>query len=754
MLTKLNQLLQQIQQAHKEQNMQQMKRLCNEVLAIDNHHFETHLILSQLYLQQNQYLQAIPHLKKYLLYHPSHRTYLQQLALAYFNCKQYSQCQKSIDSFLSFHPPEHWCFYLSGLISQQENDSSGAIHYLKQALKLNPEQPEYHNNLAVSLQANNQKEEALIHYKLALKIKPDYTEALFNIGLMRQQEGDLNQAIHYFEKALTLEPQNKTILYHAGQALHEAGELSEAIIRYETLLNIEPNRKDILYALANTNQSLKDNEKARYYYQQLLKIDPHSPSTNLLMGHLMVKQSDIEQAMHFYSKSCLLNPENKLWRLTKNNVCPPVLESRKARDSWISHWKENLKPIALNSHLEEIMMSGAEFPLNLHYYFPEDKLLRTLYANQFSIKQPPFQWNKKPPHKLGILITPAHEGVFLKLSRYLLEHWKNRNINIVIIAPQISLNIIKKYIQNPLITYLPLPLQFKAAMDTILKANLTFLYYWEIGTDSFNYFLAFFRLAPIQFTSWGIGMTSGISTIDYYLSHPLVEPDNYAIHYSEKLYLFQNAFPTTYDRSHLHPTPFNRSHFGFEKHWNLYIYPHNLRKLHPDFDPYLEAILYEDPNAHIILLDSSLYLTKQLKKRLKQSLYENYSRLHFLPRQTYSDYLGLLILADVVLGSLYIGGGNVVYETLGLNQPMISYSGQTIKGRFAAACYKIMNLPQMIARDQKEYVNLALQMAQDKTWKKEIEMEIKQHKSKLFSHQHSLKCWEEFLHITLKQQLE
>ena len=92
-------------------------------------------------------------------------------------------------------------------------------------------------------------------------------------------------------------------------------------------------------------------------------------------------------------------------------------------------------------------------------------------------------------------------------------------------------------IGNPSIELLPLPVDFGRAVETVRAARLDVLYYWEIGTDSANYFLPFQRLAPVQCTSWGIQVTSGIPTVDYYLSSALVEPDDATSHYSETLLL-------------------------------------------------------------------------------------------------------------------------------------------------------------------------------------------------------------------------
>ena len=45
------------------------------------------------------------------------------------------------------------------------------------------------------------------------------------------------------------------------------------------------------------------------------------------------------------------------------------------------------------------------------------------------------------------------------------------------------------------------------------------------------------RLAPIQITAWGHSITSGIDTIDYYISSKYYENEESQKFYSEKLIL-------------------------------------------------------------------------------------------------------------------------------------------------------------------------------------------------------------------------
>ena len=63
-----------------------------------------------------------------------------------------------------------------------------------------------------------------------------------------------------------------------------------------------------------------------------------------------------------------------------------------------------------------------------------------------------------------------------------------------------------------------LPRNLDLARRQIADQELDVLYYADIGMDPLTYFLAFARLAPVQCVTWGHPVTTGIPTIDYFLS--------------------------------------------------------------------------------------------------------------------------------------------------------------------------------------------------------------------------------------------
>jgi predicted O-linked N-acetylglucosamine transferase (SPINDLY family) len=220
--------------------------------------------------------------------------------------------------------------------------------------------------------------------------------------------------------------------------------------------------------------------------------------------------------------------------------------------------------------------------------------------------------------------------------------------------------------------------------------------------------------------TWGHSVTSGIDTVDYYVSHDRVEIPNAQDHYTERLIRLPGYFVPRYLKPPP-PPPRPRSK-------RRYHCPQNLFKLHPDFDAALRAVLERDAAAEIVLVDSNRPWTGQLRERLRRSLGALASRVRFAPRMTHAQFLEHLAEADVVLDPFYFGGWNSSCDALALGVPVVTLPGFLLPGRYTMGLYREMEIEGCIARSPADYVEIALRLAGDDG----LRMEIRERSERLF----------------------
>ena len=266
--------------------------------------------------------------------------------------------------------------------------------------------------------------------------------------------------------------------------------------------------------------------------------------------------------------------------------------------------------------------------------------------------------------------------------------------------------------EHPQAYHHALPAEPWDALSLIQATQMDLLYFSELYTDrSFQLLCAAYRLAPVQLTSWLSSGSTGLPHMDYFLSHAYLKSTTAAQHYSEKISVLPH-FPGVIKRPPCPELP-ERSAYGLPETGALYVCPHVLFKLHPDFDKALVAILKQDLTGHLVIQHRPVapYYLQTFLQRFEKLAPELMQRLWVLPEMGYAEYLGLLQLADVLLDPFYFGGGTTAYESIGLGAPVITWPGERLSGRLSAAFYWHIAVEDTIAHSQEDYVALAVKLA-------------------------------------------
>jgi predicted O-linked N-acetylglucosamine transferase (SPINDLY family) len=284
-----------------------------------------------------------------------------------------------------------------------------------------------------------------------------------------------------------------------------------------------------------------------------------------------------------------------------------------------------------------------------------------------------------------------------------------------------------------------------AALQKLIAAQqLDVLFYPDIGMHPLSYFLAFARLAPVQCVAGGHPVTTGIPTLDYYLSSRDLEPADAQDHYSERLVPLENLF-NYFEQPHLSGPPRVRGDFELPEEAHLYLCVQHLFKIHPDFDELAAAILCADPRGRLVLVQGHRdHWSLLLRERLRRLLGEDMARVQFLPWQPYEQYLHLLTLADVLLDTPHFNGGVTTLQALGLGLPMVTLPGAFLRGRQTYGCYRRMGVLDCVAADAQEYVRIAVRLATEPAWREQVRAQIRATNQVLFENVEVVRELEQF----------
>src|SRR5262249_7088133 len=123
---------------------------------------------------------------------------------------------------------------------------------------------------------------------------------------------------------------------------------------------------------------------------------------------------------------------------------------------------------------------------------------------------------------------------------------------------------------------------------------------------------------------------------------------------------------------------------------------------------------------------------QRLARRLGRAGIDVERQVRFLPAMPLDQYLSLCRLADVVLDTPVFGGGNSSYEAFYQGAVVVTLESEFLRGRITAAMYRKMGLADLIPQDAKDYVQMALRVAQDPAYRAELRAKIAAHRDRIY----------------------
>lgn len=287
-------------------------------------------------------------------------------------------------------------------------------------------------------------------------------------------------------------------------------------------------------------------------------------------------------------------------------------------------------------------------------------------------------------------------------------------------------------------------------IQCIAAADLDVLIFLDLGPNTVGYALATRRFAPVQCTTWAFPATSGLATIDYFLSSDLMEPNAEVArtHYLETLVRLPGlacSYAPHEALAKVAASAAPRREAGLQ-----FLCTQSHFKLLPAHDALFARVLAATPGSLLSLSHGggeqvSAALSLRMEPILTASGIDADARLRAIAQMPYSQFLELLATADVVLDSLMFCGCLTSLDALSLDLPIVTLPGNTLRGRQTAAMLELLDVPELIAKDEDDYVRIASRLAQEPGWRQTVRRQIAANKHRLYDIGPSVRGLEEFL---------
>ena len=212
--------------------------------------------------------------------------------------------------------PDHFdALHLLGVVELECGHSTEAEQALARAISVSPRSAEAHSNLGFALFKLDRFEQARKCQEKAIALQPNFPTALTNLGNTLMRLGLVEEAIEAHDKALRLKPGYGDAHVNRGMALLLLKQAEEADRDFDRALALQPRQLQALAGKGMASLALRHFDEARRLLDSALAINPDVAEVRIYRGQFHTQTGDVDKAEADFDAALAIDPElEAAWR--------------------------------------------------------------------------------------------------------------------------------------------------------------------------------------------------------------------------------------------------------------------------------------------------------------------------------------------------------------------------------------------------------------------------------------------------------
>jgi len=596
---------------------------------------------------------------------------------------------------------------LLGVIAAQRKQYPEALGYLNTALKFLPKNSLTLSNLGNIFLDLKEYNKALEVYDKSIKIDPKYEEVWSNKGNVLFGLKRFEEALVHHDKALSLKPDYAEAWSNKGNTLNELKRHEEAIAHYDKALSLKPDYAEAWSNKGNTLNELKRHEEAIAHYDKALSLKPDYSEAWSNKGSALNELKRYEEAIAQYERALSLKPDID-WLYgdffhTKMKVClwNGHQEEVKNFTSTIDSHQKIIKPFALLSLSDNTFLHGQCCEIYVKDKCPFNPLLGPIPKS-----------TQREKIRIGYFSADFHNHATGYLMAELFELHEKSQFELIgfsfgpIQNDEMRERLVRSFDQfvevggksDVEIAQLSRNLNIDIAVD--LKG-----FTQDSRTGIFAY-----RAAPIQVNYLGYPGTMGAEYIDYIIADKTLIPTQSQQFYSEKVAYLPDSYQTNDRKRVISDKQFTRHELGLPDQGFVFCCFNNNFKILPETFASWMRILNVVEGSVIWLFQDNPWAVENLKKEALNHGVDA-SRLIFADRMLLAEHLARHQQADLFIDTFPYNAHTTASDALWAGLPVLTLIGQSFASRVAASLLNAVGLPELITDTKEGYEAMAIELA-------------------------------------------
>lgn len=748
---------------HRAGQLKAAQTLYAQVLELQPQHFDALHLAGVLAAQLRDFERAERLLSEAVKVNPNHPIALNNRGNVLKELGQLQAAVASYDRAITLKPDYAECHLNRAVAFQASGRLDDALAGYDKAIALDPGHAEAYNNRGTALAERGDLGAAVSSYERSLALRPDEAQVHFNRGIALGRLGRTEAALASHERAIALAPGYAEAHFGRGLALQELGQLDRSIASYDKAIALRP---DFAAAYANRGaalQRLQGLEAAVASLDQAIALDPSDASVYYNRGVALHELGQLDSAVQSYRAALSLKPDFAMarWALAFVTL-PPVFAlgqdpgaARQAFARALDDLDQWFQPSRMEGAHEAV---ATRRPFYLSYQEADNRPLLSRYGALCCRLMHHWQQacaiRPEPPSssgkiRVGIVSSNIRShSVWTAIVRGIVVNLDPERFELHLFVLESFNDRETELARSKATSFTEGERSLARWAGAVARKGLDVLIYPEVGMHALTSQLASLRLAPAQVAMWGHPDTTGLPTIDYYISAAALEPDDAEAFYTESLIRLPNL-GCHYARQPEAASPPQLTGLDPDCDRPLLLSPGTTFKYMPQNDWVYAEIARRLGNCRLVFFSQQPQWTSLLKDRLRAAFeakgVDFDAHVSFVPWLQKAHFLGLMRRADIFLDTIGFSGFNTAMQAVECGLPIVTRQGRYMRGRLASAILTQMGMSEMVAATDDDYVRLAVRLAEDVQYRNRIRQEMLERQRALFGDLEPIRALERFL---------
>ena len=590
------------------------------------------------------------------------------------------------------------------VIQKQKGQLSYAKELYLKSIRISPKQTEAYANLGLLYTEIENFKEALKYTKKAIKLKQDDHELLLNLGYIYKEINEIEHAEIANRKAIRLKPECEISHNNLGIILIELGKLKEAEIHLRDALRFNPKYADAYHNLGTLLFHTIRIKEAISSYEMAIKLRPDYIDSYSSLGELFLYNQDFIHSINVLNKGLKIDPND-----SDLNICfLKVL-------SLTSNWDELDQRLHLVKDLSAQKTTAIE-PLTMMYLEddPEREFHRSLnfHRAHYYQKEDTVDYKKKDKIRIGYFSNSFYSHSSLIIFCRIIELHNKDEFEIYIYDfGHHEEDLYTQRVQAAATQYKNVQNLSDLELINVARVDQIDIAFDLMGYTRKNRAKIFSkRLAPIQvsYLDWPGG--TGNQSIDYLIADQTLIPIEDEKYYAEKIIRMPHAKQPTDDTLIKSDKKFSRSNLGISENSFVFCCFSKSNKIQrQDFILWMNLLLKVEHSCLWLLESNEISKSNMIQEAKNMGI--DTQRIIFTKKIPLRDHMSRQSCADLMLDTFNFSSGVMTCLAIKCCLPVLTLPGKTFSSRLSASILNSLNLKELIALDEKDYLEKALHLS-------------------------------------------